>query len=764
MLNDLAHPESLWNDGNLARQVKVEERDKERERDREDREKDRDRDRERDKERERFEKNGAKDPTIPKYPMPPASHRTELGASVLNDDWVSVTSGSEDYSFKHMRKNQYEESLFRCEDDRFELDMLLESVNVTTKRVDELLDKINDNTIKPDNQFRIEDHFTALNVRCMERLYGDHGLDVLDVLRKNAIAALPVISSRLKQKQEEWLKCRSDFNKVWAEIYAKNYHKSLDHRSFYFKQQDPKSLSTKGKLVLGLYVPTDVQAVLARPDHDLYFLMIISMHCTALLAEIKEINEKKRKEDDVLLAIAAGNRRPIIPNMEFVYADPDIHEDIYQVIKYSCGEVCTTTEQVDKVMRIWTSFLEPILGVPHRPHGAGDTEDAVKDKNHAVKRISASVRDSDGSPAADVAVSNSKHSNAACNGSDNIPTEQASTCRVRLANGDAVIKQDSSHDVDRVARRNEAFCSTSQNENAQNAIPAADERSGVSVQATSSERLLDSNASLAHRAEQNHGISTMPSRLGQTSASEIGLETRFNNEALPSSEGGDNARPAISANGGSMTENSRVHRYQEDSVVNNNFKVEREEGELSPNGDFEEDNFVGYGEAGTDAVPKSKDTATNRQHQGRHGEVCSIEAGEHDADADDEGEESAQRSTEDSDNVSEPGEDVSGSDSGDGEECSREDHEEEEEDVDHDDNDAKAESEGEAEGMADAHDAEGDGTSLPFSERFLLTVKPLAKHVPLALHDKENKESRVFYGNDSFYVLFRLHQCLMPFR
>lgn len=52
------------------------------------------------------------------YIIPQSSHRTEIGASVLNDSWVSVTSGSEDYSFKHMRKNQYEESLFRCEDDR----------------------------------------------------------------------------------------------------------------------------------------------------------------------------------------------------------------------------------------------------------------------------------------------------------------------------------------------------------------------------------------------------------------------------------------------------------------------------------------------------------------------------------------------------------------------------------------------------------------------------------------------------------------------
>jgi paired amphipathic helix protein Sin3a len=94
----------------------------------------------------------------------------------------------------------------------------------------------------------------ALNLRCVERLYGDHGLDVMDVLRKNASLALPVILTRLKQKQEEWARCRSDFNKVWAEIYSKNYHKSLDHRSFYFKQQDTKSLSTKGNFRLDVSV------------------------------------------------------------------------------------------------------------------------------------------------------------------------------------------------------------------------------------------------------------------------------------------------------------------------------------------------------------------------------------------------------------------------------------------------------------------------------------------------------------------------------
>lgn len=65
---------------------------------------------------------------LPKnYPKVICSDRTPLCHDVLNDTWVNVTSGSEDYSFKQMRKNQYEESLFRCEDDRFELDMIIET-------------------------------------------------------------------------------------------------------------------------------------------------------------------------------------------------------------------------------------------------------------------------------------------------------------------------------------------------------------------------------------------------------------------------------------------------------------------------------------------------------------------------------------------------------------------------------------------------------------------------------------------------------------
>ncbi|KAA8530290.1 hypothetical protein F0562_004999 [Nyssa sinensis] len=705
----MSKTESLWNEGHVSKFVKVEDKDKEQKRETDGaKEKDRYKEKYMGKSIQELDLSNCQRCTpsyrlLPDdYPIPSASQRSELGAQVLNDHWVSVTSGSEDYSFKHMRRNQYEESLFRCEDDRFELDMLLESVSSTAKRVEELLNSINDNSINLESPIRTEDHFTALNLRCIERLYGDHGLDVLDILRKNPSIALPVILTRLKQKQEEWTRCRSDFNKVWAEIYARNHYKSLDHRSFYFKQQDSKNLSTK-----------------------------------SLVAEIKEIKEKRQEEDDVLLAIAAGSRHTIIPNLEFEYSDTNIHEDLYKLVKYSCEEVCTTKEQLNKVMRLWNSFLEPMLGVPSRPHSSEGTEDGGKARHRVVKSTAASIGESDGSLSADAVILNSKQSKPVSNGDGSISPELVNSCRTSLANGDTLTKEDGFR-----------------LENEQKNAAVVDKASGFNAMVAYGERLTNSNASLAIGADNVHGrismevtsgCGTTPSGPNNT-AIEDGHNTKSYIDDAPSSEGGNISRPVPLANG-VFPEGTKVNRHHKESVETS--KIEKEEGELSPIGDFEEDNFVIYGDGGSKTMPKTKHSAESMQYTSGNGEdICCQDGGrENDVDADDE----------DSENVSDAGEDVSGSESA-ADECSREEHEDEE-DGERNELDGKVESEGEAEGMADTHFV-GDSISLPLSERFLLTVKPLAKHVTSALCENEKKDARVFYGNDTFYVLFRLHQIL----
>ncbi|CAD5316797.1 unnamed protein product [Arabidopsis thaliana] len=649
LLSGIVSKKSLWSEGKCPQPTKSLDKDTDREREKIERY------RERDREKERLEKVAASQKwakpiseldlsnceqctpsyrRLPKnYPIPIASQKMEIGSQVLNDHWVSVTSGSEDYSFKHMRKNQYEESLFKCEDDRFELDMLLESVISATNRVEELLAKINSNELKTDTPICIEDHLTALNLRCIERLYSDHGLDVLDLLKKNAYLALPVILTRLKQKQEEWARCRTEFNKVWADIYTKNYHRSLDHRSFYFKQQDSKNLSTK-----------------------------------ALLAEIKEISEKKRGEDDALLALAAGNRRTISSNMSFDYPDPDLHEDLYQLIKYSCGEMCST-EQLDKVMKVWTEFLEPIFGVPSRPQGAEDREDAVKSTNHDREDQEDAV-----SPQNGASIANSMRSNGP-----------------RIVNESNQVRQASELDKDVTSSKTSdalLSCDNTQNDKMPKNLTTPDERAETK-QAVSIERAHNSNAlPLDGLLPQRNGKISSLSVAGLSNSNPKPALTSGTEELKPNYVNG----PRVEIGDNPVIPNGTVAEWFAGEA-----KVEREEGELSPTGDFEEDNYAVHGENDMEALSKSK---------------------ENDATADDEGDASAPRSSDGSGNTSHNG-DVSGTDSGDGEDCYRED------DIDHN----KVESEGEAEeGMSDGHDdTEGDMPVLSISVKNLLHVKPLAK-------------------------------------
>lgn len=114
----------------------------------------------------------------------------------------------------------------------------------------------------------------------------------------------------------------------------------------------------------------------------------------ALLAEIKELKEKKQREDDVVLSIAAGNRQILSPNLEFEYSDTNLHDDLYKLIKYSCEEVCPTKEQLNKIMMLWTTFVEPFIGVPSRNFS---TEDVSKARNRAARSIVTKTGESDNS-------------------------------------------------------------------------------------------------------------------------------------------------------------------------------------------------------------------------------------------------------------------------------------------------------------------------------------------------------------------------------
>lgn len=148
-----------------------------------------------------------------------------------------------------IRKTQYEEIIYRCEDERFELDGVIET-NAATIRVLEGVKKKMSRLSQEDLQtFKLDDNLGGLSPtihqRAIKRIYGDKAADIIDGLKKNPVVAVPVVLKRLKNKEEEWREAQKGFNKLWREQNEKFYLKSLDHQSINFKQNDLKALRSK---------------------------------------------------------------------------------------------------------------------------------------------------------------------------------------------------------------------------------------------------------------------------------------------------------------------------------------------------------------------------------------------------------------------------------------------------------------------------------------------------------------------------------------
>jgi paired amphipathic helix protein Sin3a len=88
----------------------------------------------------------------------------------------------------------------------------------------------------------------ALHRRCIEQLYDEHGLDMLDALsqKTDTRIALVILESRLNQKIEDLEQAQLSLNKACSNIIANNYYRSLDHRSSSFKQLDKRRMRPKG--------------------------------------------------------------------------------------------------------------------------------------------------------------------------------------------------------------------------------------------------------------------------------------------------------------------------------------------------------------------------------------------------------------------------------------------------------------------------------------------------------------------------------------
>lgn len=136
------------------------------------------------------------------------SGRTLLCKEVLNDTWVSFPTWAEDSTFVTSRKTQYEEIIYRCEDERFELDVVIETNSATIRVLEGVQKKLSRMTPEEVSRFRLNDclggNSPTIHKRAIRRIYGDKSADVIQGLMGNPVVAVPIVLRRLKAKEEEW--------------------------------------------------------------------------------------------------------------------------------------------------------------------------------------------------------------------------------------------------------------------------------------------------------------------------------------------------------------------------------------------------------------------------------------------------------------------------------------------------------------------------------------------------------------------------------
>ncbi|KAG6496064.1 hypothetical protein ZIOFF_043912 [Zingiber officinale] len=558
------------------------------------------------------------------YPVPRASYMTELDASVLNDRLVSVPSKSENCTSK------------------FEMDMILCRMASTSQKVEDLLEKVHHNKIEPGTPFQIKNYLNGLylheyqDFRCIGQLYGDNGLEVVGFLCANASTVLPVISARLKQKQEEASRKHAEFNKVWSEACAKCYPRSLDHRSFQFKQQDRRNLASSGVLTRKTYLTSLHSLQPYRIIHAIEHQKVLLAYAApqkVLLDEYRQINE--RMEDNLLLESSTGNGH-CSPTMVFEYADREIHDVLHKIMEFYCGNYYNSKEEMDNVMRIWTTFLEPIFGVLT---WLKDTESSKEKKYNSRSSVSTSAH----------------------------------------------------IDVSLGAKGFVTHLNYSHTSNASNFLTPIGKKN-------------------VHNFEKWASVR--------------------NNSCSDAIHFHKNAHPSIE--------------------IPTDYESEREEGEISPEIHHGEGNFLNFEDSGMEKIVGFKNSseliyqAEAKERSGQDNLNANNNNG------------SAERYRNNISKVYEPAVDASVSEDDGGNNA-------EESSYEHSGK-RKCANQGFKSDrnwvveMADADMYKAEGTSEPLSTFFTEISKPFAEHLPKQLH--EGRGSRIFYGNSSFYLLFRLHQIL----
>jgi len=99
-------------------------------------------------------------------------------------------------------------NIHRTEDERFELDLVIEVNSATIRVLENLQKKMSRMSTEELSKFHLDDHLggtsQTIHQRAIHRIYGDKSGEIITGMKKNPFVAVPIVLKRLKVKEEEW--------------------------------------------------------------------------------------------------------------------------------------------------------------------------------------------------------------------------------------------------------------------------------------------------------------------------------------------------------------------------------------------------------------------------------------------------------------------------------------------------------------------------------------------------------------------------------
>ncbi|KAI9322472.1 hypothetical protein BX666DRAFT_2017097 [Dichotomocladium elegans] len=310
----------------------------------------------------------------------PCSGRDQLCWEVLNDEYVSHPIwASEDDGFVASKKNQYEEAMHRCEEERYDYDLNIDANLNTIALLEPISKKLETMSAEEKNNFRLPPGLGGQSVTIYERIIKkiyepERGREIVEMLYNNPARVVPILLKRLKQKDEEWRKAQHEWNKTWREMDAKNFYRSLDYQGLTFKSNDRKAMAVK-----------------------------------SLVSEIESLHEEAKTGQK-------NPKKPAYPLL-FTFEDPEVFKDItrliFSYIEKQNGFSSNDRSKIRTFVRIFIALFFHVDDVV--PEGmnieSDDGEDQTseeEDENHSVMTeesdadMSRSPRERSRSPSAGV--------------------------------------------------------------------------------------------------------------------------------------------------------------------------------------------------------------------------------------------------------------------------------------------------------------------------------------------------------------------------